>query len=353
MKELIIKDNIDKYLSVSEYINWNDDSIVSKAEEFKHKYTDEISLVKAIYEFVRDEIKHSWDVQDKRVTKSATEVLEQGAGICWAKANLLAALLRACGIPAGICYQRLTLGDVPETGFCIHALNAVYMKSLDRWIRLDARGNKAGVDAQFDLKQEKLAFQVHRELGEVDYGLVYAEPSDKLMKVLKNNRDALYMYLNCLPDSIFEYKRAAMEDIEELVRTRIIVLRAANKLSENVDMDLVEQESYGYYKRALETGEHIAYLVYDNGMFIGAGGVSFYQVMPTYHNPSGKKAYIMNMYTAPEYRRQGIAFCTLNLLVKAAKMKGISQIALEATDMGRPLYEKYGFVKMEDEMELK
>ena len=130
----------------------------------------------------------------------------------------------------------------------------------------------------------------------------------------------------------FEYKRATMEDIEELVRTRIIVLRAANKLSDDEDMSVVEEESYAYYRRALETGEHIAYLVYDNGKFIGAGGVSFYQVMPTYHNPTGKKAYIMNMYTASEYRRQ---------------------IALEATEMGRPLYEKYGFVKMEDEMELK
>ena len=148
------------------------------------------------------------------------------------------------------------------------------------------------------------------------------------------------------------YKRATMEDIDELVRTRIIVLRAANKLSADEDMSVVEEESYAYYRRALESGEHIAYLVYDNGKFIGAGGVSFYQVMPTYHNPTGKKAYIMNMYTAPEYRRQGIAIHTLDLLVKDAKEQGVLQIALEATDMGRPLYERYGFVKMEDEMEL-
>ena len=114
---------------------------------------------------------------------------------------------------------------------------------------------------------------------------------------------------------IYEYKKATIEDINELVRTRIIVLRAANKLSDDVDMSLVEQESYEYYKRTLENGEHIAYLVYDNETFIGAGGVSFYQVMPTYHNPTGKKAYIMNMYTASEYRRQGIAFHTLDLLV--------------------------------------
>lgn len=149
-----------------------------------------------------------------------------------------------------------------------------------------------------------------------------------------------------------EYKKATIKDIDELVRTRIIVLRAANKLPDDVDMSFVEKESYEYYKRALETGEHIAYLVYDNGAFVGAGGVSFYQVMPTYHNPSGKKAYIMNMYTAPEYRRQGIAIHTLDLLVNDANEQGVSQIALEATDMGLPLYEKYGFVKMEDEMEL-
>ena len=150
----------------------------------------------------------------------------------------------------------------------------------------------------------------------------------------------------------YEYKKATIADIDELVKTRIIVLRAANKLSNDVDMSLVEKESYEYYKRTLENGEHIAYLVYDNETFIGAGGVNFYQVMPTYHNPTGKKAYIMNMYTASEYRRQGIAFHTLDLLVKDVRKQGVSQIALEATEMGRPLYEKYGFVKMEDEMEL-
>ena len=81
-------------------------------------------------------------------------------------------------------------------------------------------------------------------------------------------------------------------------------------------------------------------------------GASFYQVMPTYHNPTGKKAYIIYIYTSPEYRKQGIAINTLDLLVKDAKEQGVLQIALEASDMGRPLYERYGFVKLEDEMEL-
>lgn len=68
--------------------------------------------------------------------------------------------------------------------------------------------------------------------------------------------------------------------------------------------------------------------------------------------PSGNKAYIMNMYTNPEYRRQGIAYKTLDMLIRDIKNKGITAISLEETDMGRPLYEKYGFVKMNDEMEL-
>ena len=148
------------------------------------------------------------------------------------------------------------------------------------------------------------------------------------------------------------YKRATIEDIDLLTETRIQVLRAANKLSDDIDMSEVEKQSYDYYKKALCDGTHIAYLIFNENCFVGSGGVSFFQVMPTYHNPSGKKAYIMNMYTHPDYRRMGIAYKTLDMLISDTKCKGITSISLEATAMGRPLYEKYGFVKMNDEMEL-
>ena len=149
-----------------------------------------------------------------------------------------------------------------------------------------------------------------------------------------------------------EFRVATLNDLDLLTTSRIEVLKAANKLDASTDMANVEKESYNYYKKALEDNTHYAILVMEDDKFIGAGGVSFYSVMPTYHNPSGKKAYIMNMYTAPDYRRQGIAYKTLDMLVKISKERGIDQISLEATEMGRPLYEKYGFVKMESEMEL-
>ena len=150
----------------------------------------------------------------------------------------------------------------------------------------------------------------------------------------------------------YTYKRAAAPDIGLLTNTRIEVLRAANQLSGAVDMSLVEQQSREYYQEALASGNHVGYLVFDGDLFIGAGGVSFFRVMPTFHNPTGWKAYITNMYTNPAYRRRGIAYHMLELLVQEAGKREVSFISLEATQMGRPLYERYGFVKMEDEMVL-
>mgnify|MGYP004565042537 FL=1 len=150
----------------------------------------------------------------------------------------------------------------------------------------------------------------------------------------------------------FQYRIATIDDLEVLVKTRIEVLRAANKLSVDTAMQNVEITSRAYYKTALKNNTHKAILVFHGNKFVGAGGISYFEVMPTYHNPSGKKAYIMNMYTSPDYRRNGIALKTLDLLVQDAKQRGISSISLEATDMGRPLYEKYGFTAMKDEMEL-
>lgn len=146
------------------------------------------------------------------------------------------------------------------------------------------------------------------------------------------------------------YRKATLKDIDLLTKSRIEVLRAANGLSDDADMTEVKHQSYEYYRKALHDSTHTAYLVFNGDRFAGAGGINYYQVMPTFRNPSGNKAYIMNIYTRPEYRRQGIARRMLDILIKDAKARGISFITLEATPMGRPLYEKAGFVPLNDEM---
>lgn len=111
--------------------------------------SDTLDYIERAYKFVRDEIPHTWDAKLTVVSKSASDVLKNKTGICWTKSCLLAALLRANKIPSGISYQYLTRADDASDGYIIHALNTVYIDSLKKWIRLDARGNKAGVNAQF------------------------------------------------------------------------------------------------------------------------------------------------------------------------------------------------------------
>ena len=137
------------------------------------------------------------------------------------------------------------------------------------------------------------------------------------------------------------------EDREEFVSLKSRVLRAANKLSDNTDMKEVERESRSFF----DTGDHVTLYAYADGCFAGCGSVCFYALMPTYHNASGKKAYVMNMYTHPEFRRRGVATRILTALMDEARKRGVTSVSLEATDMGRPCYEKFGFVPSEAEME--
>lgn len=174
--------------------------------ELSHKLLrnseNEIEVAQNAFLFVRDHIDHSWDIQASEVTKTSVEVLNSGHGICYAKANLLTGLLRGAGIPTGYCYQKLLLFDEVEKRHCIHALNAVYLQSLKRWFRIDARGNKAGINAQFSLKEEHLAFVVNSECGEQESNIIFVKPNRKTMEVLTKNSNALKMYVNDLPDSL-------------------------------------------------------------------------------------------------------------------------------------------------------
>lgn len=148
------------------------------------------------------------------------------------------------------------------------------------------------------------------------------------------------------------FKKATLADLHLLVETRIEVLRAVYGLDENTDMSELKKESATYYTESLLNGNHIGYLIFDEDEFVGTGGISFYKVMPTYDNPTGKKAFIMNMFTRQEHRRKGLASKTLELLLNDARERGITCIGLEASDMGRSMYLKNGFLPSTEELHL-
>lgn len=170
-----------KYLESSDIIDWVSASVSAKARELAEGCVSDAETAKKCYEFVRDHIRHSWDYRLNPLTCKASDVLLHGTGYCYAKSHLLAALLRANGIPAGLCYQRLTSeGDGPP--FCLHGLNAVYLKECG-WYRIDARGNKPGVEAEFSPPVEKLAFQVVHP-GEADLPEIWPEPLPVVVETL-------------------------------------------------------------------------------------------------------------------------------------------------------------------------
>lgn len=171
-----------RFLVASKYIDWDNPAVLSTAAELASGCDAAEEVAERCFLFVRDQIKHSWDYQLNPVTCKASEVLAQGTGYCYAKSHLLAALLRANGIPAGLCYQRLTFTD-DQPPFCLHGLNAVYLE-LYGWYRMDARGNKEGVDARFTPPLERLAFAIVSE-GEADLPGIWSEPLPPVLEVLE------------------------------------------------------------------------------------------------------------------------------------------------------------------------
>jgi transglutaminase-like putative cysteine protease len=199
MKLIPESTNLKDYLEELDAVDYSHPLIREKVNELFHDEQSDIEKAKVAFEFVRDNISHSWDIQSTRVTCKASEVLKYKEGICYAKSNLLAALLRSAGIPTGFCYQRLMIFDTPDKGYSLHALNGVFLKSLNRWIRLDARGNKPGVQAEFSINEEILAFRVQEKFDEKDYPIIYTHPNQKTIAVLEANTDALEMYKHHLP----------------------------------------------------------------------------------------------------------------------------------------------------------
>ena len=184
------------YLLSSYYIDFDHPLVSEKAQQLAHEHHGELKLAKACFEFVRDEIQHSWDFRKNPVTCKASDVLIHSTGYCYAKSHLLAALLRANNIPTGLCYQRLSVGTAGAP-YCLHGLNAIYLTDFG-WYRVDVRGNKPSVNAQFLPPEEQLAFPIKEPL-EQDLPEIWTAPMPVIVETLEKYSTVTEVYEN-LPD---------------------------------------------------------------------------------------------------------------------------------------------------------
>ncbi len=202
---------MENYLKITEIIDWQHPTIQKLAKELAAGHETSEAIAKVCFEWVRDEIHHSYDYQMNPVTCRASEVLKYKTGYCYAKSHLLAALLRANSIPAGFCYQRLSIHDNGEP-YSLHGFNAVYLPGIG-WYRIDARGNRAGVNAQFTPPKEQLAFKIQLS-GEADFENIFSDPLPVVVQALQAGSTWDDMLQN-LPDVPLESQDGQLEAIAE------------------------------------------------------------------------------------------------------------------------------------------
>ncbi|MEL6927595.1 MAG: transglutaminase family protein [Cyanobacteria bacterium J06600_6] len=170
-----------EYLAETDIVDYQHPDIQQLALKLSESGSE--TTAKNCFDWVRDNIRHSSDYQQNPVTCRASAVLQHKTGYCFAKSHLLAALLRANSIPTGFCYQRLSVFD-DGAPYSLHGFNAVYLDAYG-WYRLDAQGNKPGVDAQFTPPIERLAYEINLP-DELDCPYVFAEPLSVVVQTLQN-----------------------------------------------------------------------------------------------------------------------------------------------------------------------
>ncbi len=187
-----------QYLNNSEIIDWQHPRILALSKSLAAGAVDKTEIAKRCFEYVRDNIRHTYDYKVDKITLIASDVLAETTGYCFAKSHLLAALLRANDIPAGLCYQRLSLNDDGEP-YTLHGFNAIYLEDFG-WYRVDPRGNKPGINAQFSPPEEHLAFAINFE-EECTFPEIWPEPIAPVVEALTRHKNSGYDDVWCdLPD---------------------------------------------------------------------------------------------------------------------------------------------------------
>ncbi len=146
-----------------------------------------------------------------------------------------------------------------------------------------------------------------------------------------------------------EYKVATPDDMEQLMSSRLEMLKVVNDLDFAYEFS---EETIENSKDYFKNGDHSTILAMDGERIVGCATICYFRIMPTFSHPSGKRAYLMNVYTMKEWQRHGIAKKMVSMLIEEAWKRGVTEISLDATEEGRPLYKNLGFVESTEGMVL-
>ncbi|WP_394994155.1 GNAT family N-acetyltransferase [Emticicia sp.] len=150
------------------------------------------------------------------------------------------------------------------------------------------------------------------------------------------------------------YHKATLHDLDELVRLRIAFLKEVQKAEKRqYSEEELSTTLRQYLSKSMSNDEFVAWLAISNGKIVATSGLCFFEITPGFTLIDGKIAYILNIYTLPEWRGKGIGKQVFGHVLQEAIGRGYKRISLHASDEGRPIYEKFGFRLTGDEMELR
>jgi GNAT superfamily N-acetyltransferase len=124
---------------------------------------------------------------------------------------------------------------------------------------------------------------------------------------------------------------------------------------ERIDPSICKTLEKGYIekmKRELTDGSCKAWVIEDGNKIVASGAVSIVSFVPTPKDLFFKVAYLHSMYTEKAYRNRQCAQRIIKIALQYCKNNGLKRIILNASDAGRPKYEKLGFQTSPDTMRL-
>ncbi len=146
-----------------------------------------------------------------------------------------------------------------------------------------------------------------------------------------------------------EIRKANMKDIDKLFDIRMEFVQLMGGQEYEIP-DGFKQDTYNFISLHVKNDTMVAWIAEEDGKIVSAAVVCYYQIIPTVSNTTGNTGYIQNVYTLPEYRGRGLASSLVKEIIQDAKNRGVRRLLLNATDMGKPIYEKIGFQNTVKEM---
>lgn len=318
-----------KYLEETQILDFTNPNIQKLSHELSKDSKSDKEIAKNCFLYVRDNIHHSGDFKDEITTCKASDVLKYKTGWCYAKSHLLAALLRANGIPTGFCYQRLSCNEYKKDIYCLHGLNAIYLKNYG-WYKIDARGNKKGVNAQFNPPFEELAFKLEKE--EFDLADIYSKPLDVVIESLSKNKTYDEM-INIFPNVSHFIGKAKTLDALRLSQitnelTGYIFEKEVPKWFED---ELLEES----FKERILSDEYEHFVYVEENEILGFIAIE-------------NKNRLFHLFVDKKHHKKGIAKELWNYV---KEHYDISNMSVNASLYAIKTYESFGFVEEGEESE--